>query len=94
MINPQHSLQILRPETQASQNLPEEELEQTPAPIIAHDEPETPISTDLEYEVLYAGEDSSTEYVAPPLLPVARRKRSVKNDIKLLVSFLFLVIVG
>lgn len=100
MIQPKHSLQILqRPEAQGSQtgNVGDESEDVVVGPIVEHDEPENPIHPELEYEVLHEGEDSSTGYI-PPLLPPTgtrrRRKRTLKNDVKLLVSFICLVIFG
>lgn len=90
MIDPKYSFQILRPDAQASQSLAEEE--EDAGPPIEHDEPNNPIHPSLEYEVLRAGEDSSTDYVPPPVIP--RRKRTLKNDVKLLVSFICMVIFG
>jgi hypothetical protein len=61
-------------------------------PMPEHDEPDNPIHPELEYEVLQPGEDDSQEFVPP--LPTLRRKRTIKNDLKLLVSFVCLVIFG
>ena len=96
MIDPKYSFQILRPEAQASQPLPVGDApEQEEQPMIEHDEPDNPIHPELEYEVLLAGEDSSTGYVPPAPNPVeVRRKRTLKNDVKLLVSFVCLVVFG
>jgi hypothetical protein len=96
MIDPKHSLQILRPGAQTVPPSPEEEgsTEEEQAPTIAHDEPETPIHSDLEYEILYEGEDSSTSFVPTLRIPSTRRKRSMKNDVKLLISFVCLVVFG
>ena len=92
MIDPKYSFQILRPEAQASQTFSEDEPDV--GPIIEHDEPDNPIHPELEYEVLHAGEDSSTGYIPPPPTNIQRRKRTIKNDVKLLVSFICLVIFG
>jgi hypothetical protein len=87
MIEPRRSFQILRPEAQATQSiLPEE-------PPLEHDEPDNPIHPELEYEVLQPGEDDSQEFVPLPP-PTPRRKRTIKNDLKLLISFVCLVIFG
>lgn len=98
MIEPRSSLQILRPETQGSQTLPEEQAEAEAAaasPIIEHDEPDNPIHPELEYEILHAGEDNSIADFVPLAGPVnPARQRTVKNHLKLLVSFVCLVIFG
>lgn len=95
MIEPKLGLQVLRPEFHASQTFPEDE-DLLVGPIVEHDEPETPIHPELEYEVLHEGEDSSMGYIPPPLLPSTRRrrKRTLKNDVKLLISFVCLIIFG
>lgn len=102
MIDPKYSVQILRPEVQASQSSlfdddQNEDDSDVVGPLIEHDEPDNPIHPELEYEVLHAGEDSSSGYLpAPPptMLTSWRRKRTLKNDAKLLVSFICLVIFG
>ena len=99
MIDPKYSVHILRPELQASQSTlqPDDDEDLPVEPIIEHDEPENPIHPLLEYEILHEGEDSSTGYIplAPsPTTNIARRKRTLKNDMKLLVSFVCLIIFG
>eukprot|EP00977_Amphora_coffeiformis_P000673 scaffold145_cov173-Amphora_coffeaeformis.AAC.14 len=92
MIDPKYSYHILRPEAQASQQTLPVEDEEPVERLIEHDEPDNPIHPALEYEILHEGEDSSTAYVPPPVS--IRRKRTLKNDVKLLVSFVCLVIFG
>ena len=92
MIEPKYSFHILRPDAQASQQTLPEEEEEPVERIIEHDEPDNPIHPALEYEILHEGEDSSA-YIPPPIT-TRRRKRTLKNDAKLLVSFVCLVIFG
>ena len=94
MIDPKYSYHILRAEAQApQQTLPEGDAEQVER-IIEHDEPDNPIHPALEYEILHEGEDSSTAYIPPPAPVPTRRKRTLENDVKLLISFVCLVIFG
>lgn len=93
MIEPKYSFHILRPEAQASQQTLPEEGEEPAERIIEHDEPDNPIHPALEYEILHEGEDSSTAYI-PLVRTLGRRKRTLKNDAKLLASFICLIIFG
>jgi hypothetical protein len=88
MMEPRSSLQIIRRESparavdgNASQDLRERLLE--------HDEPERPIHPGLEFEIL-----ETRSELGDGTIQEVSAKHDPKKDVKLLISFVFLVISG